>query len=377
MSSHRRKIGQQSSVWQDFGEYLSFIVAYIKSRIYIPFSKFEMVKDFLVSPFYKKRGRYSRPLSHLATIGLIFAVVLIAPIVLDSNGQDAAGEATMILSASADEPSFYTSRAEEVELYRGGEVVVHTVGEGETLQSIAERYGLQPETIVWENNLSSTKATLEVGTELNILPIDGLRHKVAKGETIYTIAEKYGLSDAQAQMIVDYPFNEFANDETFELAVGQYIMVPDGVKQSASSSGATYRPTYAIALTANAGDVSGSGAFMWPASGGISQGYKAGIHMAIDIANRSAGPILAADAGTVIAAGWDNSGYGNRVIIDHGNGFITLYAHMSSLSVQAGQGVNQGSVVGQMGSTGRSTGTHLHFEIRSGGAFLNPLQYLK
>ncbi|HAN22376.1 TPA: hypothetical protein DCP77_01140 [Candidatus Collierbacteria bacterium] len=98
----------------------------------------------------------------------------------------------------------------------------------------------------------------------------------------------------------------------------------------------------------------------------------------MDIANRSGGNILAADSGTVIVAGWpDNSGYGNRVMIDHGNGYKTLYAHMSKIAVTVGQTVKRGNVIGQMGSTGRSTGTHLHFEIRSDAGNRDPIGVLK
>src|SRR5690606_11476883 len=98
----------------------------------------------------------------------------------------------------------------------------------------------------------------------------------------------------------------------------------------------------------------------------ISQGFRF-YHQAIDIANKAGGAILAADAGTVTVAGWpDNYGYGNRVMIDHGNGMVTLYAHMSRIRVVVGQTVNRGDIIGDMGSTGRSTGTHLHFEVRQG-----------
>ena len=123
--------------------------------------------------------------------------------------------------------------------------------------------------------------------------------------------------------------------------------------------------------------MSATGNFVWPAAGRITQGYKF-YHKAIDIANGGGGNILAADSGTVIVAGWmDNAGYGNRIIIDHGNGYLTLYAHLSLVQVKVGQTVNPGDVIGQMGSTGRSTGTHLHFEIRKGGVLESPLNYLK
>jgi murein DD-endopeptidase MepM/ murein hydrolase activator NlpD len=163
------------------------------------------------------------------------------------------------------------------------------------------------------------------------------------------------------------------NDETFELATGQFLVVPGGVMPNAPVA---TRPV-AVVITPDAGAVSGSGNFVWPAAGRITQGYSF-YHKAFDIANGGGGPILAADSGTVVIAGWvDNSGYGNRVMIDHGNGYVTLYGHMSVVQVRPGQRVNRGDVLGQMGSTGRSTGTHLHFEIRSGGGLLNPGNFLK
>jgi len=134
---------------------------------------------------------------------------------------------------------------------------------------------------------------------------------------------------------------------------------------------------YIARKTPDAGTISAIGQFIWPASGKLSQLYR-WYHKGLDISNKSAPPILAADAGKVVLAGWpDSIGYGNRVIIDHGNGFQTLYAHLSRIYVVAGQTVNRGDQVGQMGSTGRSTGVHLHIEIRKNGVALDPLGYLK
>ncbi|MCA9369829.1 MAG: M23 family metallopeptidase [Pseudomonadales bacterium] len=244
---------------------------------------------------------------------------------------------------------------------------------------MAARYGLSVDTILWENNLSE-KDSLKPGTELRILPVDGVRHKVSRGETIYSIGKKYGLDAAQVQVIVDYPFNEFLNDETFELATGQYVVVPGGKPPEKTTSAATTRSGTTVARAAqqtpDAGAVTATGSFVWPASGRITQGYSF-YHKAFDIANQGGGPILAGDSGTVTAAGWDSSGYGNRVIIDHGNGYSTLYGHMRVLQVSVGQTVSRGSVIGQMGSTGRSTGTHLHFEVRQGGILLNPGSFLR
>ncbi len=217
------------------------------------------------------------------------------------------------------------------------------------------------------------KAELKEGQELRILPVDGIRHRVAKGETIATIGKKYGLEGAAVQAIVDFPFNDFVNDETFELATGQYLMIPGGQKPKEAAAPTA---TFARVLTPDAGTVSATGDFIWPAAGMITQGYSF-YHKAIDIASGGGGPILAADSGVVTASGWDSSGYGNRVIVDHGNGSRTLYAHMRVLNVTEGQSVNRGDVLGEMGSTGRSTGTHLHFEVRQDSVLLNPMDYLK
>ena len=357
---------------EDVGKFFKFLSRYIRVRGYAWFSAFEVGKNSIVDLLYKQRGKYTRPFLHFGTIGLTFIVITFGPLVLAQSDDE--GQAEMaggVMSASAYITDFNTLQAEEVRQYRGGEIIIHNVVEGETLSSIAQRYGLQLTTILWENNLTE-KSKLKPGQELKILPLDGIRHKVARGETIYSVGKKYGLQGSETQVIVDYPFNEFLNDETFELATGQYLVVPDGVKPEA----AVTRVARQVQTTPDAGSVTATGNFVWPASGRITQSYRF-YHKAIDIANKSAGPILAADSGTVIGAGWlDGYGYGNRVIIDHGNGFVTLYAHLSVAQVRNGQRVNRGDVIGQMGSTGKSTGVHLHFEVRKGGVLLNPLGFL-
>lgn len=359
----------------DITSFFAFLRSYAKSRLYRWFARFEVVKDAVVDLLYKKRGKYVRPFLHFGTIGLIFFVITVGPLVFASSDDDARAEDLRGVSSTSGASygdSFYTKQAEEVRAFRGGEIITHVVQDGETLSTIAQRYGLQVSTVIWENKISE-KATLKPGTELKILPVDGVRHQVARGETIYSIGKKYGLDTAQVQVIVDYPFNEFLNDETFELATGQYVMVPDGVIQAKLAEPIVTR---IVQTTPDAGAVTAFGTFSWPAAGRITQGYRF-YHKALDIANGGGGPILAADGGTVIASGWDASGYGNRAIIDHGNGYHTLYAHMSVLQVVVGQTVNRGAVIGQMGSTGRSTGTHLHFEIRQGSTLLDPGSFLK
>jgi murein DD-endopeptidase MepM/ murein hydrolase activator NlpD len=364
---------EKPKVLRDLTEYLAFLRTYVKTRGYGWFSRFEVGKDVIVDLLYKKRGRYARPFLHFGTLGLVFLLITVGPAIFRQDNEVVGGNVGPVLStATAYAPDFYTLQAEEVQQYRGGEIINHVVEEGETLSSIATRYGLRVETILWENNLTET-SKIKPGQELRIVPVDGVRHKVVRGETIYSIAKRYGLDDSQAQVIVDYPFNEFLNDETFDLVVGQYLMVPEGIKPTAAIA----QPTRTGVLTPDAGTVSATGTFIWPTTGLISQRYSF-YHKATDISSRSGGAILAADAGIVTVAGFiDSSGYGNRVMLDHGNGYTTLYGHMSSVQVQVGQRVNRGDVLGQMGSTGRSTGVHLHFEIRQGGALLDPLTFLK
>jgi murein DD-endopeptidase MepM/ murein hydrolase activator NlpD len=360
---------------KEMADFVKFVRRYIRLRGYRWFAQFEGGKDVFVDLLYRQRGKYARPFLHFGTIGLVFLVVTFGPLILNRTEEDQQSQsASGILTVNAFGNSFNTLQSEEVKQYRGGEVITYVVQEGDTLSSIADKYGLQVSTILWENNITeSTK--LKPGQELRILPVDGIRHKVSRGETIFTVAKKYGLEDeAEAQKIVNYPFNEFLNDETFELATGQFILVPDGVKPNVPAPARTTRATGR--QTPDAGSVTATGNFVWPASGKITQSFVF-YHKALDIANRAAGPILAADAGVVVTSGWSSSGYGNHVVVDHGNGYTTLYAHLSVLQVRAGQRVNRGDVLGQMGSTGRSTGTHLHFEIRQGGSLINPLNFLR
>ncbi|MBD3250518.1 MAG: peptidoglycan DD-metalloendopeptidase family protein [Candidatus Pacebacteria bacterium] len=372
----KNKLQLKTPTWlSELGEFFQFLRHYLKLRGYEWFSKFEQGKNLLVDVLYKKRGRYARPFLHLGMISLVFLMVTVGPVVLDNSDEEQQASSSPVLAtATAYAPDFYTLQAEEVRQYRGGEIITHVVREGETISSIAERYGLTAETVLWANDLTA-KSSIKPGQELDILPLDGVRHKVKRGETIYSVGKKYGLDGSQVQAIIDYPFNEFLNDETFELMAGQWLVVPDGVMPSPQQPAASRRISR-VAYTPDAGSVTAIGSFVWPAAGRITQGYRF-YHKAIDIANSGGGPILASDSGVVTLAGWpDGYGYGNRIIVDHGNGFVTLYAHLSVIQVRVGQRVNRGDVIGQMGNTGRSTGTHLHFEIRRGGALMNPLSYL-
>lgn len=338
-------------------------------NLHLSFLRFEEGKEVFVSSLYRQRGRMARRLIHSGMATLAALGVVIAPVVADefpgtSLNPWEVPSTSNVLSASVEDTGVDTLISEKVR----DKILEYTVNQGDTLSSVAQKFGVSEDTVRWQNNL--TRDQIKVGQVLQILPVTGVLHKVQKGDTVYSIAKKY---DADAQAIVDFPFNTFANDETFELAIGQTVVVPDGVRPAdiISSPVARIRQT-----TPNAGAVAGSGNFAWPAAGTITQNFV-WYHPGLDIANRAAPDVLAADSGIVVYAACIPGGYGCHVIVDHGNGYRTLYAHFSRIYVSAGQGVVRGAALGKMGSTGRSTGTHLHFEVTRNGVKLNPLTVLK
>lgn len=358
------------SLVADLKEYFKELNVFLSSVIDRVFGKVFIGKNVLVTSLYRQRGRYTRPLVHLGMSGLAGLSMVIAPII----AQEFPGrsidpwnipQSMSIVSASTQETRISTNFSEDVR----GEIVEYQVQKGDTIAGISEKFGVSVETVKWQNNL--TKDTIKEGQTLEILPITGIAHKVNKGDTVYSIAKKY---DVDPQAIVNYPFNSFSNDETFQLAIGQIVFVPDGVKPAEVLSSPVARIRQS---TPDAGTVAGSGNFVWPSAGTITQRFV-WYHKGLDIANRAAPDVLAADSGKVLLAGWpDSYGYGNRVIVDHGNGYKTLYAHLQKIYVLPGQGVNRGSAIGKMGSTGRSTGTHLHFEVILNGVHINPLGVLQ
>lgn len=373
---NRMSKGRQT-FFSEFGQFWRFFWTYLYQRVVVVYDQMEHAKDALVDGLYAKRGKYTRPFIHSGMVGLLFMGITVGPSVLSnqtdvlSTEQITRTQVLGVTSVDAYAQGTSTQMSESVQMYRGGEIQDYTVKAGETLSQIADKFNLKPETIMWANGLDSPKTKIREGQTLKIPPIDGVVHKVKKGETVYSIAKKYQIN---AQPIVDYPFNTFVDDENFTLAVGQTLVVPDGVMPDESP--AATPQMVAQQLTPNAGTVSGSGSFIWPTSGAITQKYS-WFHKAIDIANHIGTPILAADSGKVVHASWDNTGYGNMIMIDHGNGYITLYGHTSRMDVVVGQTVKRGDQIGLMGSTGRSTGPHCHFEIRTAAGLQNPLNFLK
>ena len=259
-------------------------------------------------------------------------------------------------------------------------IVQYTVEAGDSAWSIARQFNLQPESILWGNNWINAEAgSLQIGTVLNILPVDGVLHTVGEGDTLERIQLLYG---TPIEDIVAYPGNNFPLEPPYELTPGQKIIVPGGQGQVVwqepgpkvvAGMGRKSPGLYDGPLV-----YTGTGYFIWPIAPPIviTQNYW-GAHPALDMGTYYRQPVFASDAGTVIFSGWSEWGYGHLVIIDHGNGFWTYYAHNAFNLVEAGQGVLQGQQIAESGSTGNSTGEHVDFRIRvDGGSFLNPLDFL-
>jgi len=364
----------QTSFWAELKAYIAALSFYINRRLFFSFYRFERAKHVVVGGLTAKRGKYVRPFLHTSMTGLFLVGLALTPLVKDvisieENNEGIGGGAILGMSIEAQAAMMSSDIATQISQKPEDAVLSYVVLGGDTLSSIAKKFNLQADTLKWNNDLKND--SVKAGDTINIPPVDGIVHKVKRGDTIYSIAKKYAVDP---QVIVNWPFNTYTDDENFGLAVGQLLIVPDGIMPAAKPSNTQY---LAGRMTPNAGAVAANGSFIWPTNGSITQRFV-WYHTGLDIANASAPDILAADSGTVIVAGWpDNVGYGNRVMIDHSNGFVTLYAHMQSIYVTAGQTVNKGDAIGKMGSTGRSTGTHCHFEIRSNGKNVDPLVYLQ
>ena len=260
------------------------------------------------------------------------------------------------------------------------QVRYYTVSRGDSTFSIADEYSIEPETLLWANydTLEDNPDSLRVGQELNIPPVDGIYYEWKDGDTVESIANEY---DVEPGEILNWPGNDVdLTNPTFE--PGDWVMIPGGSRefvqwvipiQASGDSG-----TSSVSSSSCPAGAVGSGYFVWPADNHYLSGndFWSG-HLAIDIAANAGAAVYAADSGVVtMAQGGYNYGYGNVVAIDHGNGFATLYAHLSQINVGVCQSVGAGQLIGLAGNTGNSFGAHLHFEIRHNGAFENPWRWL-
>ena len=262
-------------------------------------------------------------------------------------------------------------------------VVTYTIQSGDTIFGIALKFGISPETIVWSNQEALWDAPwlIKPGLELYIIPVDGVLYTVRAQETVAGIAIDYGIETAAI-------YNEW-NDlaQGVALREGQLLVLAGARGEEVDweppplypSSGAV-GSSYGICSGVTVAGPGANGWFVLPTGGSRVSGWyfhdpRNPTHIGLDYGCRLGDPIYAADSGVVTIAGW-NGGYGILVELTHGNGFVTRYAHLSELLVGCGTPIYQGQVVGYCGSTGYSTGAHLHFEVRFNGVPQNPQGYL-
>lgn len=254
-------------------------------------------------------------------------------------------------------------------------IETYTVVAGDTSSTIAQKFGISLNTLLWANNMT-VRSVLAPGKELVILPTSGVVHTVKSGDTLSRIATKY---DAPSEDILT--FNRLASAD--DLVVGEQIIVPGGEIQvvvpsrtTAFSSVLTSPTSSAPTTSTIAPSVTGTGVMGWPTDLFVITQYFGWRHTGVDIDCYYNNDNYASDYGVVQYAGW-KGGYGQTVEINHGNGIVTRYGHHSSLYVTPGQQVVKGQALGRCGTTGRSTGTHLHFEVIVNGSFRNPLEYIR
>jgi len=264
----------------------------------------------------------------------------------------------------------------------------YVVEKGDSVFSISRQFDLQPESILWANfdTLQDDPQMLSIGINLNIPPTDGVYYKVKKNDTLEKIASTFRV---YVEDIVMWPSNklDFVNPK---IEPGKYLMIPGGtgevrqwvipdMARGKSGTLSNSKINGPGGCEIPSGGAVGTGGFMWPThnvhkiSG---NDYWSG-HLGIDIAALTGDYVFASDSGVVVYAGPISGGYGNFVMIDHGNGYRTAYGHNSAVLVHCGQSVTQGQLISYAGSTGNSTGPHLHFEIRAGTGFVNPWALLQ
>ena len=270
-------------------------------------------------------------------------------------------------------------------------VTQYAVEENDTIFGIAEKFGLRPETVFWGNLylLGDNVHNLIPGMEINILPEDGVLHRWSEGEGLNGVAKYYGVSPDD---IVDWPGNHLTREsvglyEDPKIEPGTELFVPGGERELISwtapeitrenpAVASHIGPGFCGAIT---GGAIGNGTFIYPTVMHVLSGYDyspATNHNALDFAGSVGNAIYAVDAGVVVYAGWNEHGYGNMVVIDHGTGWQSLYAHLDTWNVVCGQSVYQGDIIAGLGNTGNSSGPHLHFELRYNGSYVNPWNVL-
>lgn len=329
-------------------------------------------KDFLVRKLIWSRGRLGRSIATsiimLASIGVfLFGEIFSgSTLVVDKSAKSDYLATTLDII-----PKMALATTTIPEERRKNEAFNYVIESGYTLSSIGNKFKISVDALKYVNNLYDS-STLKVGQSVTIPPVAGLIHKVAAGDTLNSIAAKYSVP---SQVIAD--FNYIL--DTSKLSLGTELVIPGGkVPDQIYVSAAVPAPISSRGAVGNA--PVDRNFCVWPTTVRIVTQNFSWYHNGVDIATPHGGgmpPLLACRKGKVIRAGWDPFGLGLHVQIDHGNGFKTVYGHMSRLDVSYGQEVGAGDIIGLMGSTGRSTGPHVHFMVEYNSVAQNPFNYVQ
>ncbi len=324
------------------------------------------MKRLIVQKLIWSRGRLGRPIATFIVMIVAFLVFLFGKVFNSTRFVNSQEINPAYLAYVTDIiPQRNTALTTLPEDRQRTEPVTYTVQAGDTLSDIGNKFKISIDALRYVNNLTDV-SYLKVGQQVSIPPVAGLVHKVKSGDTISSIAAKY---DVPSQAIAD--FNYLIGDS---LAVGTDLVIPGAKVPQPIPTYIPPIPSFTQVVDRGAS----KGWCMWPTNVYTITQYFSWYHNGVDIAkynNQAEPPIFACASGTVYRAGWDPWGLGLHVRIDHGNGYSTVYGHMSQLNVAYGQHVDKGDVIGVMGSTGRSTGPHVHFTVEYKGVPQNPLNY--
>jgi len=268
-------------------------------------------------------------------------------------------------------PSTETAVASVVGSSERSSAESYTISSGDSISSIANKYDLSINTLLWANDLS-VNSVLQPGDALTILPLDGVKHTVSSGDTIAQISYDY---DIDQDTILEY--NGMSDGSI--LSIGDELIVPGGeIQASTRSTSSAISSLFSTptSTTSTSSQATGTGYLLWPTDLRVITQYYGWRHTGLDVDCYYDNYNYASDNGYVTFSGW-NGGYGYVIDIDHGNGIVTRYAHNAALYVSAGQYVDAGDAIGLCGTTGYSTGTHLHYEVIVNGAKKNPLEYIR
>ena len=328
------------------------------------------LKSYSVAKLIWSRGRLGRPVANFIVMTLALSVFFLGEILSGSK---------LVVSKEIDDdylrtstdiiPERNTALTTLPENRQRTEYLTYKIEPGDSLYSIGNKFKVSTDALKFVNNLYDG-SVLQIGQDIVIPPTSGLIHKVGAGDTLASIAQKYSVP---SQAIADFNYLLEPN----RLALGTELVIPDAKIPLPVMTNLSVIPS-TIAAGVTDGNAK-KGWCMWPTSANVITQNFSWYHNGLDIGSSwgaNMPPIYACSGGVVVRAGWDPWGLGLHIRVDHGNGYETIYGHMSRLDVSYGDKVKKGETVGLMGSTGRSTGPHIHFMLKYQGSPQDPLKYI-